>query len=255
MSFCVLQTRPPLVDAAKLAAALRSVPGFPEPDLAPTLAEAAGVLVRGWEAAPAADLQAALAARGVPAVVRPDGLLPALPPPHGLHQLFLADGAIVLLDALGRRTEWPGAALGWLAAGRVRGTEFSREVTERIVNKRMGRHYSVPKVVVETVTREAPVEHWVLEFMPRDASRRYPAVADRPETALLFQCLGENKTRNPAANLLLLLRELAARAPAAELNEGARRMLEEGDLTYVYPTKTAFEREQAWRLWRAAGGL
>ncbi len=89
----------------------------------------------------------------------------------------------------------------------------------------------------------------LLEIFSHGASQRHTLTADRPESLLLFQCLGERRSREPLQNLSLFVQDLARFAPAAPLSYGAHRLCQ-GDASFVYATKTAFYREITWLLWR-----
>src|SRR5262249_26616209 len=94
----------------------------------------------------------------------------------------------------------------------------------------------------------------LLEVITREPTRRFNTVADNPETALLFQCLGDRRTRIPAENLCLLVQSLSQSAPKTVLNHGAFFMRENNEATFRYPRKTAFYRESTWLRWMIATG-
>src|ERR1035438_9448548 len=118
---------------------------------------------------------------------------------------------------------------------------------------RASRHFG-PKVVTEAVTKEEQKDHLLLEIIPRGLALRYHAVADRLEALLLFQCLGERRGKDAAANLALFVQDLVKFAPAAVLNHGAFYMCEYITPSFSYPSQTAFYREITWLLWMILSG-
>ena len=147
--------------------------------------------------------------------------------------------------------EWKSIAV--IAAGRARLTDFSRELVDKVVAVPAGRHIEL-KVVTEAVTKEEKKDHLLLEMITVGAAARYHVVADRPEALLLFQSLGERRTKDPFANLTLFVRELVKFAPSAVLNHGAHYLCEGINASFCYPSQTAFYREITWLLWMIASG-
>src|ERR1035438_5342249 len=95
-------------------------------------------------------------------------------------------------------------------------TDFTTDLVDKLVMTPAGRNYA-PKVRMETVTREEHKDHLLLEIITCGAALRFHTMADRPEAHLLFQCLGERRGKDPAANLSLFVQDLAKFAPAAIL--------------------------------------
>ena len=77
---------------------------------------------------------------------------------------------------------------------------------------------------------------------------RYSINADQ-SVALLFQYLGERRTKNLQTNFCLLVRDLIRYAPNATLSRGAYYLQQDPNSIGFYPTKTAFFNELIWLLW------
>lgn len=239
--------------AEQLANAFREVPELTAMDAAVLGKDAFGLLAKGFELEQASAMQSALAAQGVETEVVEEAALTELPLPRQLMKVALTPEALQIGDVLGRSFPLDWGDILVIAAGRTRLTEFKTELVDRVKMVMAGRHF-VAKVVTEPNTTEEQQDHWLLEIITRGAALRYHAVADRPETMLLFQCLGERRGKDPAANLSLLVRELAQFAPAAVLNHGAFFMRENSDPSFSYPSQTAFYREITWLLWMISSG-
>jgi hypothetical protein len=253
MSYAVMQTEPEPPSPEQLKNAFKHVPGLTAIDVGILGKDAFGVLVKGLDLDQASAMRSALVAQGVETEVVQETALAELPPPKQLTKVELTPEAFMINDVLGRSSPLAWKDILVIAAGRVRLTEFKTEVVDKTVMKLEGRHF-VEKVVTETVTLEEQKDHLLLEIIPAGSALRYRAVADRPEARLLFQCLGERRTRDPATNLLLLVQELAKFAPDALPNHGAYYMCEKGDPSFSYPSQTAFYREITWLLWMVSSG-
>jgi hypothetical protein len=256
MTYAVMQTglEPPSTEQLKNG--FQHVPGLTAMDATILGKDALGVLVKGFELERAAAMQSALAAQGVETEVVEEAALTELPPPKGLTKVEFTPEALRIEDVLGRSfpLEWNNILL--IAAGRARFTEFKTELVEKLHLARAARHrYGYgPTVVAESETREEQKDHWLLEIITRQAALRYRLLADRLESLLLFQCLGERRKKDPAGNLSLFVRDLAQFAPEALLNHGAFYMVEDSNPSFSYPSQTAFYREITWLLWMVSTG-
>jgi hypothetical protein len=253
MSYAVMQTGLEPPSAEQLKQAFLQVPGLAAMDVITLGKDAFGVLVKGFELERATAMQSALAAQGVETEVVDDAVLTELPPPRQLNKAAFTPEALLIDDWSGQGFPLEWNDLGLIAAGRTRLAEFTRDLVTRQVVKFRRRGIQL-KTVTEAVTKEAQKDHWLLEILTRGAALRYHAVVDHPEALLLFQCLGDRRVKDPAANLVLLVQELAKYAPAAVLNHGAFFMRETGDPSFYYPSKTAFYREITWLLWMESSG-
>jgi hypothetical protein len=253
MTYAVMQTGLEPPSAEQLKKAFQEVPGMTEMDFGILDRDAYGVLVKGSELEGASAMQSALAAQGVETEVVEDAALTELPPPKPLLKVDFTPEALRIGDMFGRSfpLEWNDILI--IAAGRTPFTEFTTDLVNKVVTK-VSRRDSAPRVVIEAVTTEERNDHLPLEIITRGASLRYHTMADRPETLLLFQCLGARRGQDPAVNLSLFVQDLAKFAPAALLNDGALHMCDNSAPLFSYPSQTAFYREITWLLWMVSSG-
>ena len=253
MTYSVMQTGLEPPSAEQLKNAFQQMPGLTAMDVNILGKDAYGVLVKGFELERASAMQSALAAQGVETEVVDDAALTELPPARQLTKVDFTPEALGICDLLARSVQLKWNDILVIAAGRTRLTDFTKVLVDKEVMGRAARHIG-PKVVTEVVTREEQKDHLLLEIIPRGAELRYHAVADRLEAHFLFQCLGERRGRDPAANLSLFVQDLVKLAPAAVLNHGAFYMCENGTPSFSYPSQTAFYREITWLLWMISSG-
>jgi hypothetical protein len=252
MTYAVMQTglEPPSTE--QLEKAFVQVPGLTAFDVLILGKDACGVLVKGFELNRASAMQSALAAQGIATEVVEDAALTELPLARQLNKVDLSPEAFLIYDLMGRSSPLPWNDIAVIAAGRARLTEFTSELTTKLVIT--SPRDSAPKVGLARQTREEQKNHLLLEIITRGAALRYNTAADRPEALLLFGCLGERRSREPLPNLLLFVQEMAKYAPAAILNYGACNLCEQRDPSFTYASKTAFYREITWLLWMASTG-
>jgi hypothetical protein len=248
MSCAVVQTGAEPPSAEQLKIAFAQVPGLTALDVSVMGRDAFGVLVKGLGREQASAMQSALAAQGVGSEVVDDAVLTELPPPKELTKVSFAAEGLEIYDLLGRCAPLEWNRIQVIAAGRARLTEFKQEMVSKLVSGPPARHFEI-KVVTEAVTKEEQNEHLLLEILTAGPGLRYHAKADRMEAHLLFQCLGEQRTKDPYTNLTLFVQALAKAAPAAALNHGAAYMCEGAAPGFSYPSQTAFYREITWLFW------
>jgi hypothetical protein len=255
MAYAVVQTRLEPISAAQLAAAFQQVPSLTALDSQTLGRDAYGVLVRGLEWEQSSAMWSALAAQGIEAEIVEEAALPELPLPRQLTRADFASDALVIHDFMGRSLELPWNDISVLAAGRVPLTEF---VSEQKIRVKAGMPFPGKgarlEVVTENETKEEQHNHLLLEIITRGAALRYHTVADRPETLLLFQCLGERRSREPLLNLSLFVQEVAKLSRGIILNYGAYNLCENRDPSFSYESKGAFYREITWLLWMLSTG-
>jgi hypothetical protein len=253
MTYAVMQTAlaPPSLE--QLKAAFGTVPGLTAVDVHILGRDAFGVVAKGLEREQAEAMRVALSAEGFEAEVVEDVALAELPPAQKLGKVTLTPAAFVTDNLIGGVTSLEWNRIAVIAAGRARLTDFTQELVEKLVAVPEGRHI-VWKTVTETVTREEKNDHLLLDIITTGAEARYHVVADRPEALLLFQSLGEQRTKDTFRNLTLFVRELAGFAPSAVLNHGAHYMCEGSNRAFCYASQTAFYREITWLLWMIGSG-
>lgn len=253
MTYSVIQTGQATPSREQLAAAFGRAPGLTAADINTLGKDAYGILLKGSERAQAAAMQEALAELGIQTEMVEDAALPELPAPRQLNKADFSPEGLVIYDLMGRGVPLPWSHFALIAAGRVCLTEFKSEITQQIKLVGVANHPSI-KVVTERQTAEEQAQHLLIELLTREPAARYNAVADRPESLLLFQCLGGKRSREPLANLTSFVRELARSAPAAILNYGAYNFWQNHDPSFIYSNKTSFYREISWLLWMSATG-
>ncbi len=226
------------------------VPGLTAVDATFMGKDACGLLMRGLDAETARIMGAAFASEGVE--TGDESVLMELPPPVQLTRSGFTEKALTIDNMAGRILELKWADIFLIAAGRVRLTEFKEHLRGQIVG-RANDDYA-PKAQLQIETMEEQQDHWLLEVITTNAAERYHIVADKPESMLFFQCLGDRRAKEPSANLALFISELTARAPRAILNHGAFCLHDAAAPAFLYPTKTAFYREITWLLWMASSG-
>jgi hypothetical protein len=252
MTYAVMQTgsEPPSME--QLEKAFSQVSGLTAFDVRILGKDAYGVMVKGFELGRASAMQSALAAQGIETEVVEDAALTELPPARQLNKVDLRPEGFLIYDLMGRSSPLPWNDISVIAAGRARLTEFTTELGSRLVAT--GARDNAPKVRLARETKEEQKDHLLLEIITHGAALRYNTVADRPEALLLFQCLGERRSKEPLLNLALFVQDMVKFAPAATLNYGAYNLCEQRDLSFTYASKTAFYRELTWLLWMASTG-
>jgi hypothetical protein len=253
MTYAVMQTSAEPPTAEQLKHAFQQVPGLTAIDANNLARDAYGILVKGLELEQSTAMQSALAAQGLQSEVVEDAALMELPPPRRLTKVEFTPEGLGIYDLMGRSVPLAWKDFLVVAAGRVRFTEFKSDLVDRVVTRAAGRHLQL-KVVTEVETKEEKNDHLLLEIITTGASLRYHTVADQPEAHLLFQSLGERRSRDPTVNLALFVQELANFAPGVLLNHGAYYMCENSHPAFTYPSQTAFYREITWLLRMVSSG-
>ncbi len=249
MSYAIVQAslEPPDIEAMRRAFALTPTLTAVDADILGR--DAFGILVKGKTLEAATGIHAALKAQGVETFVVSESDLPELPPTKFVNRLDFSDDALMIYDPLGRSfpLEWKHLML--IAAGHVRLTEFNRVRTEKRVKRYTadGGMYYVTEVDYDT--REQQNAQWMLELVLTRGVARYSIKADG-RALMLFNCLGDRRTRDTARNFALLVQALCHRAPHAGLNRGAYHIREGSAEPFPYPTRNAFQEEITWLIWQ-----
>jgi hypothetical protein len=224
---------------------------------APTLArDAFGILVRNLPAEDAAVLHRALAAEGIATDLVPEKLVPRLPPTKYVRQLDFGEDCLVIRDPLGRPVPIEYRHLRILAAGEVEITQFQRPGAP--ASGSVPRYFTTSALRLEleelsrnldTPAREVRVRKHLLELIVGQGAARFSIEADA-ESHLLFQVLGDRRTRDFLQDLSLFVRELCRFAPSLILNRGAYSLRAEPPAPLFYPTRNAFDEELIWIQWQ-----
>ena len=252
MTYAIMQTGPEPPSAEQFQNAFEQVPGLTAGDAKLMAKDACGMLIKGLDLEQASAMKSAMASQGLETEAVEESALRELPLAKQLRRVEFTTEALEMDDLLGHIVplEWNDILL--IAAGHVRCTVFTTTMVDEIVS--YADNDSMPRVAMTSKTKEAQADHWLLEIITREGAVRYRAVADWPETVLLFQCLGQRRTRDTAANFAALVKDLATSAPTAVLNHGAYCLCENPDPSFFYPSQTAFYREITWLLWMISSG-
>jgi hypothetical protein len=248
--FAIVQPRFEPPGTEKLARALRGVPGLTPSD-ALTVCNEAGILCRGMTADQAAALLANLKAEAVAVEIVNEAQLPTLPPPKIIRRIGIQTEALLVDDIIRGMIPVAWEQVRLIAAGSVQLTKITRH--ERVIEEL--RHDPF-QALIPVPSLELRVEYdskergdWFLraEIVLADRTLRYSIEAER----FLFISLGEEATKNLAANFCLLVRGLVAHAPDALLNRGVASIMSDACEFAYYPRKAAFYDEITWMLWKA----
>ncbi len=254
----VLVRSPEKFAATAVAAVLGRRAGTPALDFVGPVRRAWGLAARELPAAEAESLAAALTEAGQAAVAVPASLLEEPPAPVVVSKAELSgDGFDVVSgreNAAPERLSWTKLAALCAAAVEVRTSTTviegagPRELAERTVRLGLSVATGLPlmkkktetKRVVETKDRLLCVDLLFLE----------PARRMRIEArAFDFSVLGPKMTYAAESNFLVLLQELAARAPGALRGKGTRALLARRPSgESLYESMDDLAREELWLL-------
>jgi hypothetical protein len=253
MPFAVVQKNLEPPSREQLENAFHGIPGLAKADAVILGRDAFGILVKGFSAERARMLQASLKNQGMETEVVDQAELPQLPQSKNLNRLECTTEALVIYDPLNRSfpVEWKNIML--IAAGRVPVSEFNRVRTEAEapaydLSNLEKRYQHQRKILVDYSSHEERHERLLLEVVLSRAVLRYSITADK--APLLFQYLGERRTRDVLHNFTLLVQDLMKFAPQAAVNQGAHLFRENAEKPFSYPSKNAFYEEITWLLWK-----
>lgn len=265
MAYAVLQTGMQWPEQEDLKRAFAETPGLVAMDAFAFGPDAFGMLAQGLEQQQAIALQESLARHAVEASVINTCDLPKLPEVKILNRLDCTPEALLVYDALGRSSPVAWQDISIIGVGNVMLAEFKRVATPNtdfrtnaldasrgwfkkmpLVDSNRGfRH--VPKNLYHT--EEELHQRLLLELIIANGSVRYAVNADN-SAPLLFQCLGQRRTKDVSRNFSLLTQDLILAAPNAALNRGAYYISENPEIPPApYASKTAFHNELIWLMW------
>ncbi|MEW6304678.1 MAG: hypothetical protein AB1705_14480 [Verrucomicrobiota bacterium] len=260
MSYAVVQDSIEVPDQERLKRAFRAVPTLTAVDAQILGRDAFGILVKVHTAEEANTLVGALRSEGVGAEAVPEKQLPELPPTKFVKHLSCDAEALTIFDSIDRvcRVEWAHVML--IAAGNVRLTEFNDVWRDHFLSSTgevfhsnrdmLGNRTDFYNKEPKRETRGERHPRLLLEIVLTGAVQRYSVKAD--ESAVrLFEYLGDRRTGQLAGDFALLVRDLMQFAPHAVPNRGAY-LLRNGQPTFDYPSKNAFQEEIIWLLCRMA---
>jgi hypothetical protein len=257
MLYAVVQKslEPPSLE--QLQNAFQGIPGLTRMDASILGRDAFGILVKGFPFDRATKLQASLAGQGVETEVVEQNALPALPQEKNVTRLECTPEALMIYDPLNRSfpLEWKNIMM--IAAGTVPLVELARVRTETSVpamgyNMLTGDLHVEQRTQVEYSSHAERNERLLVEIVLSRAVLRYSITADK--SPLLFNYLGERRTRDSLRDFALLIQDLTKFAPQAAVNRGAYYLRENAGKPFIYPSKNAFYEEIIWLLWKMLPG-
>jgi hypothetical protein len=171
--------------------------------------------------------------------------LPLLPQAHVMRQVEFSPGHLTIFDPMRRTTEIPWKDIMFVAAGYVhmRERRKQRSALEEAVTHPAGFAQDLLSGVSE---REEESYRLLLDVYLQGGLSRFSMVADE----FVFEHLGSRMTEDLSMNFVLLAQELAQGAPHAGLNRGAFMACQNPPELFPYPSKSAFNEEMIWMLWR-----
>jgi hypothetical protein len=162
-----------------------------------------------------------------------------------VHRLDCSPEHLLLYDPVGRSFALDWRHIIFLAAGAVRMSDFVQQRKQLPTVVQRGR-FQTPTAEYEFVSREERNFHLIGEIIITGAALRYSFAADK----FNFSYLGERNTKDPAANFVSLVRDLAQFSANARLNRGAATMRGDAAQIFSYPSRNAFYEEIIWTLWQ-----
>jgi hypothetical protein len=169
-----------------------------------------------------------------------------LPPAKFTNRLDCTLAGLIIHDPLGRpfTVEWQHVML--VAMGNVLVTELKRVEKEvQPTRDENTRFQTRPRI--EYSTKEERTSKFMMDIVLNHAVLRYSLNID---SRIPFRYLESRATPNLAANVSLVMQDMAGFAPHIGFTRGAFCFREKVDPPLVYPSKNAFYEETTWLLWQ-----
>ena len=245
MSFAVLQTTLEIPPVESLKRAFRHTKFLTPLDAFAIARDGFGVLVHRLSLENASALQGALRTEGIETEIVAETDLVPLPAAKFTNRLDCTPGSLVIYDPLGRdfNVEWQHILL--VAAGNVLITEMKR-VEKQTPPRNVDEYHDEPPTI-EYVTKEQRVEKIMLEIFLSRAVLRYCLNID---SRIPFRYLEGRAGQNLAANISLVLQDMAQFGSHIAFNRGAFYFREKKPDAFSYPSKNSFYEETSWLLWQ-----
>jgi hypothetical protein len=245
MRYAIVQKELVVPELVQLQRAFAVAPWLTSLDAQTAFHDAYGILLRGVETESAQALCAALRHEGVETEMVEESRLPAIPRARVGRQAEIQPSHLTLFDSMRHASEIPWSDIMFIAAGYVRLREAgkSRVAATEPVTHTAGISQDI---AIAAKPREEEHHHLLLEIFLRDGAIRHSITADE----FAFDLLGARRSHDLSVNFVLLLQELAERAPHAGLNRGAFKASQHPPELFPYPSKAAFNEEIIWMLWR-----
>ena len=216
-AYAIVQKEMLLPDVEQLKRAFSISPLLTAIDAQTAVNDAYGILLRGQQLDQAMALQEALRLENVDTELVEESKLPVIPPAHVVHQMEFQPTHLTLIDPMKRAAQVPWEDLMFIAVGDVRGP----------------------------TTRDEEPHHLLLDLFLKDG-KRYSANGDD----FVFDRVGSRTSEDPCMNFLFLVQDLSEEAPNAGLNQGGVKACQRPPQLFLYPTKSAYNEEMIWMLWR-----
>jgi len=206
-----------------------------------------GIIVSGLSREKAVRLSQAINAQGVAVEVVDELDLVALPNPKVLRRIDCFSDGLVLYDTLGRPETIDWCHIVMVSAGFVTASEAKRNEKTKIVMRGTGvQGGSVPVIISEISTQREQKSRLLLEIFLDVAPGRVQLYAHKGQ----YNYLGARLQPRYMNNFAILVQDLTDFASNAMLNRGANSLQSDNTVTFLYPTKHAYEEELIWLFWR-----
>lgn len=249
MPYAILQTGLEQPTVEQLHSAFHRVPGMASVDARVFAKNAFGILAQGLTAEQADAARAGFTAQNIEVESVDERALPAIPPIRHVRRVDCTPDAFVIYDPVGRPVPLAWKDVLIVAAGSVMMSEFDRV---REVSK-------VPMYDPETGARrvthvsyhdqEQQRERWLIEIIIRGGALRF-SINSSEVSGLLFQYLGDRRSRDMNANFQMVAQDVVQFATEAALNRGACAIREQQPKPFRYPSRKVFNEEIIWLLWK-----
>jgi hypothetical protein len=246
MTYAILQKELVVPDVEQLRRAFTVSPLLTGLDAQTAASDAYGILLRGLEAEHATTLREALLRERVETEIVDESTLPAIALGKTAKQAAFSPTHLTLYDSLNRPSTVSWKEIMFIAAGYVR-TGDVRKHRSAVEEARLR---SAAASLGDTPGAASPEDQYrlLLEIFLHGGTARYSIAADE----FAFDHLGERLSDDPAINFVLLVQDLAEKAPDAGLNRGAFMACQHPPELFPYPSKAAFNEELTWMLWKIA---
>jgi hypothetical protein len=244
MAYAILQKELIVPDVEQLRRAFTVSPLLTGLDAQTAAGDAYGILLRGLEADHATTLREALLRERVETEIVDESTLPAIATGKIAKQAEFSPTHLTVYDSLHRPSTISWKEIMFIAAGYIRTGDLPRHRSAA----EEARWRSAAAALGGTPGSASQDDQYrlLLEIFLTGGTARYSIAADE----FAFDHLGARLTDDPAVNFVLLVQDLAEKAPDAGLNRGAFMACQHPPELFPYPSKAAFNEELTWMLWK-----
>jgi len=245
MTYAIVQKELVVPELEALKRAFSVSPLLTSLDAQTVANDAYGILLRGVEVGQANALREALLVERIETELVEESKLPVIPPAKVARQAEFHAGHLKLYDSMRHPSEIHWTDIMFIAAGYVRVREMRKQRTTPEEPSLHGAGVAVD-VASSVSSREEEHHRLLLDIFLNAGNARYSITAEE----FSFDHLGARMSHDVAVNFVLLLQDLAQAAPHAGLNRGAFKASQRPPELFLYPSKSAFNEEITWMLWR-----